>query len=67
MIIPPPVTIIDYSEFYRDLCPELRISYNNDILDADNKPVSHKKKNISQMGRKKANRAQNGILIICIC
>ncbi|XP_026817753.1 R3H domain-containing protein 4-like [Rhopalosiphum maidis] len=59
MMIPPPVTIIDYSAFYRDLCPELRISYNNDNSDADNKPVSHKKKNISQMGRKKANRAQN--------
>jgi len=60
-MIPPPVTIIDYSSFYRNLCPELRISYNNEYVnsDADTKPVSHKKKNISQMGRKKANRAQN--------
>lgn len=66
-IMTPNVTIVDYSTYYRNLCPELRISYNNDISDADNKPVSHKKKNISQMGRKKANRAQNGMLIICIC
>lgn len=66
-MIMPSVTIVDYSAYYRNLCPELRISYNVDNSDADTKPVSYKKKNISQMGRKKANRAQNGKLIICIC
>ncbi|XP_060858438.1 R3H domain-containing protein 4-like [Metopolophium dirhodum] len=57
----PNVTIVDYSTYYRNLCPELRISYNveYDNPDADTKPASYKKKNISQMGRKKANRAQN--------
>jgi len=65
----PPVTMVDYSAYYRNLFPELRISYNveYDNSDADTKPVSYKKKNISQMGRKKANRAQNGTLIIYIC
>jgi len=69
-IMTPNVTIVDYSTYYRNLCPELRISYNveYDNPDADTKPASYyKKKNISQMGRKKANRAQNGTLIIYIC
>ncbi|KAL4154214.1 hypothetical protein QTP88_002045 [Uroleucon formosanum] len=57
----PNVAIVDYSSYYRNLCPELRISNNveYDNSDADIKTVSYKKKNISQMGRKKANRAQN--------
>lgn len=64
----PNVAIVDYSSYYRNLCPELRISNNveYDNSDADIKTVSYKKKNISQMGRKKANRAQNGTLIIYI-
>jgi len=64
----PSVAIVDYSTYHRNLYPELRISYNveYDNSDVDTKPVSYKKKNISQMGRKKANRAQNGTLIICI-
>lgn len=66
---PQPFTIIDYSAYYRELCPELRISYTEHAehnVDTSSSPVikpvsgvSHKKKNISQMGRKKANRAQN--------
>jgi len=68
----PSITIVDYSTYYRNLYPELRITYNaeydNQMLsNVDTKPpVSYKKKNISQMGRKKANRAQNGKHIICI-
>lgn len=57
----PPIAVVDYSAYYRNLYPELRIPYNveYDNSDVDTKPVSYKKKNISQMGRKKANRAQN--------
>ncbi|XP_022166364.1 R3H domain-containing protein 4-like [Myzus persicae] len=65
-MIMPSVTIVDYSAYYRNLCPELRISYNVDNSDADTKPVSYKKKNISQMGRKKANRAQNENFLLAL-
>ncbi|KAL5238833.1 hypothetical protein ACI65C_006243 [Semiaphis heraclei] len=64
----PSVTIIDYSTYHRNLYPELRISYNveYDNSDVDTKPVSYKKKNISQMGRKKANRAQNENFLLAL-
>uniref|UniRef100_A0A2H8TZ18 R3H domain-containing protein 4 n=1 Tax=Melanaphis sacchari TaxID=742174 RepID=A0A2H8TZ18_9HEMI len=61
MILPSIITISDYSSLYTDFCPDIRITACTARLnsEADTKLVSHKKKNISQMGRKKANRAQN--------
>lgn len=58
-------TIIDSTAYYRDLFPDLMLSFeqNNDRTEIENKPsppVVFKKKNVSQMGRRKANRAQNG-------
>ncbi|CAH1733375.1 R3H domain-containing protein 4-like [Aphis gossypii] len=73
---PQPFTIVDYSAYYRELCPELRISYTEHAehnVDTSSSPVikpvsgvSHKKKNISQMGRKKANRAQNESFLLSL-
>jgi hypothetical protein len=33
---------------------------NHNNINVDTKPLTFKKKNVSQMGRRKANRAQNG-------
>jgi len=69
IVVRPPATRIDFAAFLRTLSPELRMLFNNEYNNSDadykpdykpdNKSVSHKKINISQMGRKKANRAQN--------
>lgn len=57
--------IIDSTAYYQSFFPELMLSFetNNDNTEIDTKPshpVAYKKKNVSQMGRRKANRAQNG-------
>lgn len=59
-ILPP--SIENHSSYYRQLLGQLRPDLvqiaNNYNIDVDPKP---KKKNVSQMGRRKANRALNGI------
>lgn len=40
--------------------------HNNGNINNDTKPVTFKKKNVPQMGRKKANRALNGISYIVL-
>lgn len=63
----PSIEVIDSTEYYRSFYPELlNLSHgvNNNNIDADTKTVAFKKKNFSQMGRRKANRAQNGTHIL---
>lgn len=57
--------VIDTTTYYRSLFPELMLSFetSNENTEIDSKSshsVAFKKKNVSQMGRRKANRAQNG-------
>lgn len=61
------LTLTNSTAYYRNLYSELMLSYeaNRDNTNNDTKSVAFKKKNISQMGRKKANRALNGISIYC--
>lgn len=61
----PPIRVIDSVQYYRNLFPGL-LNYGVNInnTDADTKTVAFKKKNFSQMGRRKANRAQNGTNIL---
>lgn len=61
-------TIIDSTSYYRTLYPELMLSYNvnNDTTNVDSKSSAFKKKNISDMGRKKANRTLNGIIVYTV-
>lgn len=60
------VDSVELHSFHRSLYPgliNLSDGVNNNNTDADNKSVAYKKKNCSQMGRRKANRAQNGTRI----
>lgn len=62
--------IVNSSAYYRNVLPQLVIfEQNNDNAEIETlqKPcpsVTFKKKNVSQMGRRKANRAQNGTHIL---
>lgn len=62
------LTLIDSTTYYRSLYPELMLSHeaNNDNKNNDTKSVAFKKKNISQMGRKKANRASNESFLLSL-
>uniref|UniRef100_A0A2S2Q2T0 Uncharacterized protein n=1 Tax=Sipha flava TaxID=143950 RepID=A0A2S2Q2T0_9HEMI len=50
------------------LYPELRYSMesNHNNINVDTKPLTFKKKNVSQMGRRKANRAQNDHFLLSL-
>lgn len=54
--------------YYSNVFSETVLSHeiNNDNKDVETKSVAYKKKNISQMGRRKANRAQNGIIYLLV-
>lgn len=61
-IYPLAVALVGSTAYYRILFSELRTSHNVGINNTDGiKLATFKKNNISQMGRRKANRAQNGI------
>lgn len=60
--------IVDPTAYHQSFFPELMLSFetSNDNTEVDTKPshpVAFKKKNVSQMGRRKANRALNGTYI----
>lgn len=58
-----PITINNSREYYRSMLNEISLSYEfiNRNRNVETKTVSLKKKNVPQMGRRKANRALNGI------
>jgi len=59
----PPFHIINSVDYYRSLLPELIVNDHNEVHSVVNNDntVTFKKKNVSHIGRKKANRLQNGI------
>lgn len=60
-----PVRIINSMDYYRSLLPELMLNVHHEGNSGVNndRPVIFKKNNASHLGRRKMNRAQNGIYI----